>query len=497
MLEMYRDLQHFQSRDQRDQRQNEILSLSSSLEQLARLMAAVPGRKQVVFLSEGFDGSIISGSQDMGRLMEIAADAQSGEFWRVDNEERFGSTAAQGGLYRMLDEFKRADCAIQAVDISGIEAGADVAQSVSGEDGLFLFASETGGEFYRNFNDLSGAVDQLMERTSVTYLLAIQPDGLEWDGRFHPLKVKLTADRRGTRLVHRPGFYTPKPFSEQSEGERRINAAGLIMGGSEGGKIAAFVLAVPFPGAGEAAYVPLILEIDGLALAPAGARTLLPLEVYAYAIDSEGRVRDYFTQSMRLDLDKVGDLIRRSGLRIWASFDLPPDDYVVRVLVRDAETGELGLRVENLRVPTPQGAAELLPPFFPGMADEWLLVREPGAQRADQPYPFLHRGQAFIPAARPEVRSRSEEPVSLVVYNLGPGELAVESRLGTADGRPAGGASLMLEPRSGVRQDGIERLSGQLAVGELSAGEYRLEVTLRESRTGAEHSSSIPVRVVG
>ena len=498
MVEMYRDLQQFQSKDARDRRQNEILGLASSLDQFARLMESVPGRKQVVYFSEGFDSSIVTGSQDMRRLMEIAADAQAGEFWRVDNDERFGSSVAQGALMEMLDRFKRADCAIQAVDIGVLRTGGEIGGRVDGQDGLYLMAAETGGEFYRNFNDLSGAVDQLMERTSVTYLLAIQPEGLQRDGSYQPLKVRLKEEPRGTRLSHRPGFYAPKPFSEQTVAERQINAAGLIMGGAEGGELAASVLAAPFPSGGGVYYVPMILEIDGEALlARSGGEEFWPLEIYAYAIDSTGTVRDFLTQAMRLELAKVGDQLRRSGLRFWGSFDLPPGDYAIRVLVRNAATGDLGLRVQELSVPPGEGRAELSPPLVPDSAADWLFIREPGAQREGQPYPFLLGEQAFIPAARPEVARGAQAPVALVGYHLAPGRLEAEGRLLAWDGSSAGVAELELDPRDPVRTNGFERLSGRLKVGDLPAGDYRLEVTLRSSATGEEQTSSIPVRVVG
>src|SRR4029079_13701789 len=104
-------------------------------------------------------------------------------------------------LTKMLEEFKRADCTIQAVDIGGLRA--DGAARPKGEDSLFMMAQGTGGELYRNSNDLAQAMGDLLERTSVTYVLTFQPGDLSLDGKYHSLRVRLKNDRGGRRVLHR------------------------------------------------------------------------------------------------------------------------------------------------------------------------------------------------------------------------------------------------------------------------------------------------------
>ena len=48
-----------------------------------------------------------------------------------------------------------------------------------------------GGELYDNFNNLGEAMGQMLDRTSVTYLLAFQPKNLKFDGKYRKLKIKL------------------------------------------------------------------------------------------------------------------------------------------------------------------------------------------------------------------------------------------------------------------------------------------------------------------
>src|SRR5207248_1341626 len=91
-------------------------------------------------------------------------------------------------------------------------------------------AKSTGGELYENFNDLAAAMAQMLRRTSVTYVLSFQPDGLASDGAFHKLRVELKNGAHGTRLVHRVGYYAPRPFAERQPLERVLEAANVVMG---------------------------------------------------------------------------------------------------------------------------------------------------------------------------------------------------------------------------------------------------------------------------
>src|SRR6185295_17582324 len=209
----------------------------------------------------------------------------------------------------MFDEFRRADCVIQAVDIGGLRPGAKAlgANRPSGQDALFAMANETGGELFRNFNDLGEAMSQMLDRTSVTYLLAFQPEGVKRDGTFRKLRVELKNAPKGARVIARPGYYAPRPFDKQNALERVFAAGNTILGGQQGGAFRLSVLAAPFrPTAADAkAYVPVLLEVDGKGLMGDVADGALPTEIYAYALDDKGGVADFFSQTVGLDLAKV------------------------------------------------------------------------------------------------------------------------------------------------------------------------------------------------
>ncbi|HEY8022045.1 MAG TPA: VWA domain-containing protein, partial [Thermoanaerobaculia bacterium] len=335
----FKEIARVEVRAERQARRDVVTSMSRSLAELAKRMAGIEGKKYVVYLSQGFDSEFLLGTTDEETVRKNQAAAASGARVEIDSDQRYGDTKLAGDVERMLEQFRRADCTIESVDIGGLQAGGDQqARHPGGKESLFTMARATGGDLVENTNDLGGGMAKLLARTSVTYLLSFQPENLVADGRYRPLKVKLSNERlaRGARVVARPGYYAPLPYLARSPVERRLAAAGAVLG-APGGRIATSVLATPLPVAGQAAYVPVVIEIDGPALL-AGATTTAQADVFAYALDEQGTVHDHFAQALELDLAKVRGVLARGGVKLYGHFDLAPGRYLLRVLARNGLT---------------------------------------------------------------------------------------------------------------------------------------------------------------
>ena len=452
-----------------------------SLSDLARQMAVVEGRKYLVFLSEGFDAELLRGVESLDRQDEMRENVLNGESWRVDTEERYGLTETANAVERMVEEFRRADCTIQAVDIGGLRAGADQGPPrVGGRDSLLVMARGTGGELYESFNDLGVAMSQMLRRTSVTYVLAVEPEKGS-DGGYRRLRVALNAPPRGARLVYRLGYYPPKPYAEEDPIEKLLATANQVMSGEESDGVGAAVLAAPFRSAGEKAYVPVLIAVDGPSLLAGPQPAALPVEIYAYALDEGGAVHDFFTQTIGLDLAKAGSPLRQSGLQFFGHLDLMPGDYSLRVLVRNGASGISGLKVLPLHVPAfGQGEPFLLPPLLPTAAGNALLVHEePRGEDAPAANPFLLRDQPFIPAVHPALKSGGMVRIVLAGYNLGAGPWKGEATVVAADGREIPGGGLAISSRLEGGAGGPDRAVAtfRLPAG-LAPGDYELRITL-------------------
>ena len=219
-------------------------------------------------------------------------------------------------------------------------------------------ARDTGGELFQNTNDLAAAMARMLRRTERHLPAELPARGLAQDGSFHPLKVRLKGAPRGARVHHRAGYYAPDPAARRPL-EQRLRAAAAILGGEEGGDLPLSALALPLPRGGGGGAAARRGGRAGAAGRP--RRAALAVEIYAYALGAEGAVAGFLTQRLDLDLAKVADELRASGLKFYGELELPPGAYTLRVLVRTRRRGAHALRSVPVEVPA---APQLSPPLF-------------------------------------------------------------------------------------------------------------------------------------
>ncbi|MFL6258902.1 MAG: VWA domain-containing protein [Thermoanaerobaculia bacterium] len=488
----------------RSAKQQMVSNLTRSFSNFAGLMAEVEGRKYVVYLSEGFDASLVSGKSNIqpqsaeGGLTAPELGDESRITRSTDAtgaDAQFGDTHTQNAVEKMLEAFRRADCVIQAVDIGGLRAGNDqgVGQKGEGRESLFNMAKSTGGELFESFNDLSAAMGQMLRRTGVTYVLSFQPaEEVKPDGAYHKLRVELRNAPRGARVVARQGYYAPVPYKQQRVEAKLLEAASGLMS-RDSGEIATSVLAAPFALGGPKTYVPVVIEVDGPTLLAGKQDARLPVEVYIYALDQNGSIQDFLTQTVGLDLTKVESPLRQSGLKFFGHVDLTPGAYSLRTLVRNGTTGATSLRVTQLTVPA-AGEASLLPALFQEAPGRWVPVRETPKTGQQLPYPFMLKDQPYIPSSRPVLTPGQESRLVLVGYNLKPGDWKTQVQVVAADGKemPGGAFKVVDKDASG----GATRLLATFQPPALPPGSYSLRVTLTDG-AGKAQTSTAPFAVGG
>jgi VWFA-related protein len=374
-----------------------------SLTALALMLRAVPGRKQIVFLSEGFDPKYVHGD-NRGLGM-----ATAGQMSSVDSEARFGNSASMKLIAQMAKTFRGADVVLHAIDIEGIRA-----QNGS-NDGLFLLARPTGGEVFHNSNDLGRELATMLRRQEVVYILAYQAAAMK-RGQFHNLEVRLV-NVPGARASYRSGYY-------ESGGEtpiqRTLSNAEIIVNDIAQSDVRISAVSAAFPNDGERAQVPVIVEIDGAALLKNAAA-----EIYIYAFDQEGLVRDRLYQKMTLDLTKVGERLRTGGVKYYGTLSLPPGRYAVKTLVRVGENERRGFARTEVVVPR-RGEMALASFFIDERPGDWIMVKGTSHDPAAA-YPFAISGETFVPSATARPRSGGMRKLAVIVYNAQPDDLTLQT----------------------------------------------------------------------
>ena len=479
---------------------NRVTSWSRELTNLAKSLNSVAGRKHVVYFSEGFNSELLMGKRPNAFGQEAEQqmlDRAQGNLFMIHGEETHGDTMLQTDIYDMLEEFRRADCVIQAVDVAGLRAGFDNTHARStGSDSLFYLANETGGSLFEATNDLTGQLDDVLKRSEVTYILSFQPSKIALDGKYHKLRVEVSGTR-GARVSHRAGYYAPRPFAGLHPLEKSLLASDAIASAEPSNDIVMDVLAAPFRASSEMAYVPVIVEIDGGSLLVGHRSDEMRLEVYAYVTDAQGEMRDFFSDTHPFPVKAMRGKLMDSGFKYYGRMELGPGDYLLRVLVRNSETGRTGVVAQPLEIPKYDTAeATLLPPFFmDDPVNKWHLVRLPDEHSDGRSvvYPFTINGEPFVPSAKPALEKGKEVDLCLMTYNLGDGQPSIDAWVVGPDGEETNAAgSLALVERTITGISGLDKLVARFRPGGLALGEYTLRVALTDPATGAQQQNSIP-----
>jgi len=454
------------------------------LSDLGRTLRVLPGRKQVIFFSEGFDPRLVR-----GRDARATADEQddtlqtvSGNVWRVDTDARYGSSMTLTMLDEMSRTLRGSDVVLHAVDIQGVRVQNDENGSrINSNDALHLLATPTGGEVFKNSNDVNADLEKMLRSQNVVYVLGFRAPASK-DDKFHELKVRVTGVP-GARVFHRAGYYES---GAESALERSLTNAEIVLNDIVQNDIRVAALAAAFPAKDGKAQVPVVIDIAAEGLLRDAKANEVIAEVYVYAFDDAGVVRDRTFQRLTIDSARMAG---HNGIKYFPTLSLPPGKYALKTLVRVAGTERKGFVRTDIDVPA-NGDVALLPPMFLDDPSTWVVVR--GASRDDAaPYPFHINGEPFMPSASAAVSNGHPRRVALFVFNVEPDELAWESAVTDARG-PHGGSPAVVQKLQG--QDVMKFLL-DYAPADLQAGPASFDVTVHKKGSSDARKSSVPLVV--
>ena len=457
---------------------------------LARTLRMLPGRKQLVFFSEGFDPRLIEGrdARQIDETMQEMAQVENGETWKVDMDLRYGSSNSLSLVEEMARICRASDVVLHAVDIQGVRVNNNIEKGaiINSNAGLFLLSTPTGGEVFRNSNDLTADLDHMLRNQEVVYVLGFQPP-VTSPGKFHELKVKVLGVP-GARVSHRSGYYER---GTETSIERTLTSAEIILNDIPQNDIGVAALAAPFPTAGTP-QVPVILEVNGADLIQNAKTPIINVDIYLYAFDDDGLVRDRMFQVVTLDLSKLADKLRGSGIKYYGTLSLPAGKYAIRTLVRVRETDRKGYAHADVAVPSGSDVA-VLPPFFVEEPGKWLMVKGASHDATNSGYPFQINGDPFIPSASVHMRSGEQRQFALFVYNATPEELAWEASLRGSNGDSHSVSPNLLQE---IHRDDVTKLMFQYKPEDRDDGSDRLDVTVHKKGSNDERRVSVPLTVL-
>ena len=444
-----------------------------ALDQLAVFLRSAPGRKQVILLSGGFDGSLLIGRGARGTMNQEMADmakATSGQAYAIDNDARFGSPYRLRKHDELIKAFKLSDVVINAIDIDGIgiDDGTPTAKPATVyNDALHLLANPTGGTVFENSNDLHGDFERMMHQQEVVYVLSFQAQPGK-PGQLHKLTVR-AIDVPGAHVSNRVAYHEA---GGETPAERPLTNAEIIMNDIPRREIRVAAIATAIPGEKHSA-VPFFLEINGQDLL-GSATSAVSAHVFVYAFDEHGIVRDRVDQPIAVDPAKASRAVRENGIKYFTTLALPPGHYAIRALVTLPDPQKRGFVRTDLIVPEP-GQSSVSAPLFFDKPGQWALLK--GVQRDAASYPFLLDGEPFAPSATPLLQSAAKSEFALFLYNATAEEMMIGATL-----TDSAGAKRPAEPTLArqIQGDHITKLVFELNPAGMSPGPATLDLALHK-----------------
>jgi hypothetical protein len=248
--------------------------------------------------------------------------------------------------------------------------------------------------------------------------------------------------------------------------------------------------------------VPVVLEVPGRDLLPEPTAERLTLGLYVYAMDEQGRLADFFSRSVALDIERDGARLRDGSFRYYGSLRLAPGKYRIRSFVRDEERGRFAFQVVRLDVPAPEARAlRALPPLFFGAQGPGISLRDQSENKKPGSEPFELAGDAFVPQLRPQLASGKSTRLCLLLYaasaESGAPLVRLEARVRDAQGHSYAPAQFSVIGRTAPDASGLSKLLVEFAPQALPPGNYSLLVIFRDSGgKGAAAETEAPFQIL-
>ncbi len=340
-----------------------------SLQQLARYLAGVPGRKNVIWFSGSFPVTILPDS-DVPNSFNMANTFQD------EMRKTAGLLmAGQVALYPVAAEGLAPDATFEA---NGKEIGEkrpslamrdQVRNLQTGETARDLnhtsmeeLAKDTGGQAFFNTNGLSDALARVVSNGTRYYSLAYSPSNTKMDGKYRHIQVKLLQGK--DTLAYRRGYYADDLETVLAAGQKPDTDPLLMLMGRNLPDYSQILYKIkvqpsdPQPSS-DAPRIGSNTDLKGpvtrygvdFAIAPQDLR-LDPtpdggrqgnIEIVLLAYNREGKPLNFVVTKGNVSLDaKLYASVQQVGLQIHKEIDVPKEYVFLRTGIYDLKSSTAG-----------------------------------------------------------------------------------------------------------------------------------------------------------
>jgi VWFA-related protein len=340
-----------------------------ALQQLARYLAGVPGRKNVIWFSGSFPAGILPDSDLVDPF--TASDSFQDDIRKTTDL----LTAGQVALYPIAAEGLAPDAVYEA---NGTEIGEKRGQFAqrdemrkmqtgavsrdSNHNVMDQLAKDTGGQAYYNTNGLNDALGRVVNNGTRYYSLAYTPSNSKMDGKYRRIQVKLVNGK--DTLAYRRGYYADDLATALASGEKPDTDPLLMLMGRNLPDYSQILYKIkvlpanpqpapdaprigsnpdlkgPFTRYGvDFAIAPQDLKLEPT---PDGARHG-NIEIVLLAYDREGKPLNFVVTKGDVNLDaQLYASVQKVGLQIHKEIDVPKEYVYLRTGIYDLKSSTAG-----------------------------------------------------------------------------------------------------------------------------------------------------------
>src|SRR5579872_5043317 len=297
-----------------------VQSTISLLKSLARALSGYPGRKNVLWLSQGFPFSI-----HPDPTMGVA---------RFDNTRGYEYELAE-----LADAMMGAQVTIYPINVGGVEVSGSMPNIEAPHDTMRYLAEQSGGRVFVDTNDFTSGMKQSIEDGSTYYTLSYYSDNKKYDGKYR--NIEITTNRPGLKLHYRPGYFAVDPDAFQKLNEKQrdrdFGEAMDIEYPSASGLLFQAVVQQPSEKTQNKVEVDFFIDPHAIrydSSIEGDRKSVVTCAVKVY--DAQGRDVKAQAQQLNANLkDDIYDRTLKSSFPCQQKFDLAAGSYLLRLGVRD------------------------------------------------------------------------------------------------------------------------------------------------------------------
>jgi VWFA-related protein len=313
-----------------------------ALKDVVHSISRMPGQRTVILVSPGF---IIPELQY--EYMDIVDHAVHSQVIISALDARglyttLASGDASTGAKNTKAPFSNSNDGKLLLQIAAASADADL---------LAALADGTGGTFFHNNNDFEEGFQRVADAPEHSYVLGFSPQNLKLDGTFHGLTVKLNNPQK-LSVQARRGYYAPKNIEDKAE-QAKQEIQDAMFSQDELHDLPLDLRTQFFKASDADAKLTVLAHMDArrLHFRKGEGRNGDELTFVSALFNQNGNFLQGTQKIVTLRLkDETLAHILNSGITMKTNFDVKPGNYLVRVVVRDAE-GQLSAKNGAVEIP--------------------------------------------------------------------------------------------------------------------------------------------------